>query len=437
MEYRINSARKFRGRWEAGGDKSLTHRAFLFNALAEGEAVISNTSGGDDCARTRIIVEKLGAEVTAEGRHQWRVRGCAGNFKAVDEVFDCGNSGTTMRLVAGLLSSQRHSYELDGDESLRSRPMERIKIPLELLGAKVELAEGGMPPFKIQGGRLKAGEYESPVASAQVKSAFLLGAIRAQGDSAFHEPALSRDHSERILGSMGIEMTQDLDGWLRLSGPQLPKAKNFLVPGDISSSAFLLAAGLLIEGSNVIVKNVGVNPTRTGLLKVVERMGGKIAVYHPREELGEPVADLLSQFSALQGVELMPDEVPSLIDEIPILAALACQAESASEFHGLADLRHKESDRLEGCRLMLEAFGADASIMGDTLRVEGRAGLKGCEFDPKGDHRMAMAASVLALIAKGESRILNTECVATSFPEFPSIVRRMSVNALENVEVTS
>lgn len=405
--------------------------------MAEGEALISNASGGDDCARTRIIVEMLGAEVTANGRHQWRVRGCAGSFKAVDEVFDCGNSGTTMRLTAGLLASQAHSYELDGDESLRGRPMERIKAPLELLGAKVELADGGKPPFKIHGGGLKAGKYESPVASAQVKSAFLLGALRAQGDSSFREPALSRDHSERILGSMGVKMTQDLDGWLHISGPQLPMAKSIIVPGDISSSAFLLAAGLLIEGSNVVVKNVGVNPTRTGLLKVVERMGGKIAVYHPREELGEPVADLLAQFSVLKGVELLPEEIPSLIDEIPILAALASQAETASEFHGLAELRHKESDRLEACQRMLEAFGTESSVLGDTLRIEGRARLRSCEFDPIGDHRMAMAATILALCAKGESRILNTDCVATSFPEFPSIIRRMSVNALESVEVSS
>jgi len=437
LEYRIKTARKFRGRWEAGGDKSLTHRAFLFNALAEGEAVISNASGGDDCARTRVIVEQLGAEVSADGRHQWRIRGCAGKFNKIEDVLDCGNSGTTMRLLAGLLASQVHNYELDGDESLRNRPMERIKLPLEILDAKVELADGGKPPLKIQGGRLKAGEYKSPVASAQVKSAFLLGAVRAHGDSAFREPALSRDHSERILGSMGIEMTQDLDGWLRISGPQLPKAKSFMVPGDISSSAFLLAAGLLIERSNVVVKNVGVNPTRTGLLNVVERMGGKIAVYHPREELGEPVADLLAQYSTLEGVELLPEDLPSMIDEIPILAALASQAESASEFHGLAELRHKESDRLEGCRRMLEAFGAESSVLGDTLRVEGRASLRGCEFDPKGDHRMAMAAAVLALCAKGESRIVNADCVATSFPEFPSIIRRMSVNALESVEVSA
>ncbi len=434
MEYRIKQAGKFRGRWDATGDKSLTHRAFLFGALAEGEALIKNASPGDDCARTRIIMEQLGAEISSEGRGSWRIKGCAGVFRPVEETLDCGNSGTTMRLVAGLLASQPHPYRLDGDDSLRGRPMERIKLPLEALGAKVELSEGGKPPFEVRGGALQGCRYESPVASAQVKSAFLLGAMRARGESSFREPGLSRDHSERILGSMGVELTQDLDGWLTVSGGQIPRAQSFTVPGDISSASFLLAAGLLVEGANVVVKNVGVNPTRTGLLSIVERMGGKIGVYHPRDELGEPVGDLISQDSSLNGVELLPEEVPSLIDEIPILAALASQAESASEFHGLAELRHKESDRLAGCLRMLEAFGAEASVLGDTLRVEGRSNLRGCEFDPKGDHRMAMAATVLALVARGESRILGTECVATSFPEFPSLVKRLSTGALEVVE---
>jgi len=272
------------------------------------------------------------------------------------------------------------------------------------------------------------------VASAQVKSAFILGALRARGRSAFREPILSRDHSERMLGSMGIEMTRDAEGWIRLEGPQLPKARDFNVPGDISSAAFLLAAAILIEGASVVAKNVSVNPSRTGILTLIERMGGKIASFHPREELGEPVADLLAQYSPLRGVQILPEEVPALIDEIPILAALACQATSSSEFHGLGELRHKESDRLEGCRRMLEAFGAEASILGDTLRIEGGANLRGCEFDPKGDHRMAMAASILALLARGQSRILHTECVTTSFPDFPGLIRRFSDKALETVE---
>ena len=402
--------------------------------MAEGEAQVTNASSGDDCRRTRIIMEQLGAEFESIGRNSWKILGCGGNYPKLDETLDAGNSGTTLRLLAGLLAGKVNSYRLDGDDSLRLRPMKRIKTPLEALGAKVELAEQDHPPLTVQGGSLQSCEYESSVASAQVKSAFLLAAMNAKGESAYREPALSRDHSERMLGSMGVEMTIDSENWLRIMGPQIPRATNFEVPGDISSSAFILAAALLIEGANVVVKKVGVNPTRTGFLRVVEGMGGKIASYHPREELGEPVADLLARYSLLEGVELLPEDVPSLIDEIPVLAVLASQAKGPSEFHGLGELRHKESDRLAACLRMLESFGADASVLGDTLRIEGGARLRSCEFDPEGDHRMAMAATLLALVARGESRILGTDCVETSFPEFPTLLKRMSQGALEIIE---
>jgi len=431
VEYRVRQAGKFRGRWAAGGDKSLTHRAFIFNAMAEGEARVENASSGDDCRRTRLMLERLGVEFEGEGRKGWRIQGSSSRFRAVDSALDAGNSGTTLRLMAGLLASCPGIHRLDGDSSLRKRPMERIKHPLEALGARVGLSEGGVPPLTVEGGPLTACDYESPVASAQVKSAFLLAAMKASGASSYREPCLSRDHSERMLGSMGIEMTRDQDGLLRLSGPQTPRARDFIVPGDISSAAFPLAAALLIEGSNFIVKKVGVNPTRTGWLRAVARMGGKIASYHPAEALGEPVADLLARHSELRGLQLADEEIPSLIDEIPVLAVLASQAVGPSEFHGLAELRHKESDRLEACRRMLEAFGAKASVLGDSLLVEGKSRLRACEFDPEGDHRMAMAATIMALVAKGESRILGADCVETSFPEFPFLIRRMSQGALE------
>ena len=434
MAYAIRPAKKFRGRWQAAGDKSLTHRAFLFNALAEGDGEIRNANSGEDCGRTRKILEQLGVAVEPMEKRAWRVTGRAGLFREPEGTLDAGNSGTTMRLLAGALASQPFASTLDGDESLRRRPMNRIKAPLEALGARVETADGGLPPITVHGGELSGCEYESPVASAQVKSAFLLGALRARGESAFREPYPSRDHTELMLARMGAEIVRDADGWIRLSGRQSLSALSVEIPGDISSAAFLVAAGLLVENSNVLVKKVGVNPSRIGFLNAVERMGGRFALYHPHEAGGEPVADLLAQHSKLRGITVEADEVPSLIDEIPILAALAARADGESRFSGLGELRVKESDRLERTVAMLTAFGGKARAVEDVLIVQGGRRLHGAEFDAGGDHRLAMAASVLALVARGESRILGTECVATSFPEFPALVRRFSDGALSSAE---
>ncbi|MCB9515145.1 MAG: 3-phosphoshikimate 1-carboxyvinyltransferase [Candidatus Latescibacteria bacterium] len=432
MSYRIRPAKKFRGRWQAAGDKSLTHRAFLFNALGEGEAVLRGLNAGEDCARSRVLVEALGARVEpVEGeKGAWRITGRGGRFRAPDGTLDAGNSGTTLRLACGLLAAQAFASTLDGDDTLRRRPMARIQAPLAALGATVTLTNGGTAPVTVQGGALAGCDYVSPVASAQVKSAFLLAALQAEGASSFREPVLSRDHSERLLRRMGAEIVTDGDGRLRLSGPQSLRCVSLDVPGDISSAAFLIAAGVLVEGGNVLIKNLGVNPTRTGFLDVLERMGGRFALYHPREEAGEPVADLLAQHSALEAVEVAPDEVPRLVDEIPILAVLAARAQGKSRFHGLGELRVKESDRLAQTASLLEAFGAKARVVDDTLEVEGGARLKGAEVDAAGDHRIAMAASVLGLLCRGDSRVNGTACVATSFPEFPGLLRRFSDGAL-------
>ncbi len=433
MEYRIRPASKFRGRWRAAGDKSLTHRAFILNAMAEGVGAVRNANGGEDCARTRDILQALGARIEQPEKGVWRVEGRGGTFRAPEEVLDAGNSGTTMRLLAGLLAGQPFTAVLDGDDSLRNRPMERIKAPLEALGAAVETGAGGRPPLTVRGAPLVGCRYVSPVASAQVKSAFLLAALGAEGESAFREPRRSRDHSERMLDRMGAELSEDEEGWICLTGPCALRAVDVNVPGDISSAAFLIAAGILVEKGNVLVKGLGVNPTRTGLLAVLERMGGRFALYHPREEAGEPVADLLAQYSRLQATEIRPEEVPSLVDEIPVLAVLAACANGESRFHGLAELRVKESDRLERTAALLTAYGADADVEGDTLRIRGGRPLRGTEFSSGGDHRLGMAATVAALVAQGESRVTDTGCIATSFPEFASLVRRFSAGALETI----
>lgn len=432
MSYRIRPAHKFRGRWLAAGDKSITHRAWLFNALAKGEALIEGANAGEDCAKSRALAVALGAQVEAvgEGKRSWRLVGRGGRFRAPDGAIDAGNSGTTLRLACGLLAAQDFTVTLDGDASLRRRPMGRIQAPLAALGATLTLSPEGTAPVTLSGGRLRGCAFASPVASAQVKSAFLLAALQAEGESSFSEPLPSRDHSERLLARMGAAISQDGDGTLRLVGPQALRAVSLQVPGDLSAAAFLIAAALLVEGGSVLIKNLGVNPTRTGFLDIVARMGGRFALYHPRLEGGEPVADLLVQYSPLQATTIRPEELPRLVDEIPILAVLAARATGESRFCGLAELRVKESDRLAATAAMLAAFGADAQVEGEDLRIAGSAVLRGSEFAAGGDHRLAMAASVLALVGRGESRITGTACVATSFPEFPGLLRRFSDGAL-------
>lgn len=432
MYYRVHKAKKCRGRWQASGDKSLTHRAFLLNAMAEGVAEIRNANAGEDCERTRHLLEALGVRMDAlEEKHSWRIEGCAGKFRAPEEVLDAGNSGTTIRLLSGLLASQAFESRLDGDESLRNRPMVRIQQPLEALGAKVHLPDSGTPPFVISGASLQACDYESHVSSAQVKSAFLLAAMRAEGESRFREPVLSRDHTERMLQSMGVQLHRDAEHRIRITGPQLPVCVSLRIPGDVSSVAFLAAAATLVEGGSIVVKGLSTNPSRTGMLSVLERMGGRFAFYHPGESAGEPFADILIQHASLKATEISAGEIPSLIDEVPVIAALASRALGETRIHGLGELRFKESDRLEKTLSMLQAFHAKARVEGDSLFIEGPSNLQGCEFDSEGDHRMAMAASVMALLAKGETRIHGVESVKTSFPEFPGLIRRFTNRALE------
>lgn len=433
MSYLIRPAKKLRGRWLAAGDKSITHRAFLCNALGEGEAVLRGTNAGADCARSRALVESIGARIeplAGEERTSWRLVGRGGRFRAPTETLDAGNSGTTLRLACGLLAAQDFAVTLDGDESLRRRPMARIQAPLAALGASLILSPAGTAPLTLQGGPLAGCDWTSPIASAQVKSAFLLAALQAQGRSSYREPLLSRDHSERLLARMGARLGRDGEGVLHLEGPQPLRCVSLQVPGDLSSAAFLIAAALLVEGGSVLIKNLGVNPTRTGFLDAIQRMGGRFALYHPREEGGEPVADLLAQHSVLRATEIRPEELPRLIDEIPILAALAARATGESRFRGLAELRVKESDRLAATAALLTAFGAAARVEGDDLVIAGGGTLRGVECDAAGDHRLAMTAAVLGLVARGETRVRDTACVATSFPEFPGLLRRFSDGAL-------
>jgi len=429
MDYRIRPARRFRGRWQAAGDKSITHRALLFGALAEGDTELANANRGLDCARTRALVEALGVAVADLGPGKLRLTGRGGRFRAPEGPLEAGGSATTMRLAAGLLAAQPFETILDGDASLRRRPMARVADILAALGARVEAADGGTPPMRVRGGALRGGAATSPVASGQLKTAFLLAALQAEGESRFSEPGPSRDHGERLLARMGADIARDGEA-LVLTGPQALRGAALTIPGDLSAAAFLLAAAVLVEGGSVVARGVGVNPTRDGFLRVLERMGGRLAVFHPREAAGEPVADLLAQHSPLRAVEVGPEEVPSLIDELPLLGLLAARAAGTSRFRGLGELRVKESDRLAGTADLIAAFGGRARVEDDGLVVEGGCPLRGAEIDPRGDHRLAMAAAVMGMAVRGETVVRGAECVADSFPEFPALARRFSGGAL-------
>ncbi len=415
--------RPLRGELTVPGDKSISHRALILAAMAERSSSVLNLAPGADVRSTWKCLERLGtrikgttARVTVEGGG-WR------GFKNPDRPLDAGNSGTTMRLLMGVLAGNAVKATLTGDESLSRRPMARVAEPLRRMGASILLSEGDRAPVTVGGGALKGIDYASPVASAQVKSAVLLAGLLATGDTSVTEPVLSRDHTERILPLFGIEvrrrgLTASVTGGLHLGAARVE------VPGDASSAAFWAVAAALVPESELLLPGVGVNPTRIGFLTVLERMGASFE-RRPAESScgGEPVADLLFKTSGLKAADIAAAEVPGLIDEVPILAVAATQARGVSRFRGLGELRHKESDRLEAMARLLRLFGASAEVAGDDLLIEGPRPLKGVRTSAGGDHRIAMAALVAGLAADGETTVEDGDCTAVSYPNFPEQLR--------------
>jgi 3-phosphoshikimate 1-carboxyvinyltransferase len=432
MRIRVRRARRLTGRVAVPGDKSISHRAALFGALASGRTEITGFLEGEDCLATLKAVRALGAEVTRKGPGHYLVDGSGvDGLTEPDNVIDCGNSGTTARLLVGVLAGQPFWTVLTGDESLRSRPMDRVAEPLRRMGATVVgRREGSRLPLAVRGARpLKALTYASPVASAQVKTALLLAGLWADGPVTVREPTQSRDHTERMLGGFGARLTVGPEGITLTPGAHL-SGQPVAVPGDISSAAFILVAAAVAPEAEVTVFQVGTNPTRTGVLEVLRAMGAQIQFVTGQSVTGghaaEPFADLVVRGGALQGTEIGGALVPRLIDEVPILAVAACLADGPTEIRDAAELRVKESDRIRAVATELGRLGARVTERPDGLRIEGGARLRGAVVQSGGDHRMAMALVVAGLLADGETVVEDTECIATSFPGFLNAVNDLA-----------
>ena len=421
----VDPAKSISGGLEPPGDKSISHRYALLAALAQGTSELRHFSSAADCQSTLECVRALGAEVKRE-KATVRVtgqgpRGLRGGKRALD----AGNSGTTMRLLAGILSGQKFTSTLTGDASLRRRPMRRVVEPLRQMGAEIRAREDNFAPLEIHGRDLRAIEYTTPVASAQVKSAVLLAGLFAEGTTSVTEPARTRDHTELALEAFGATVEKNgrrvsVQGLVRGNGGGRLEARQLDVPGDLSSALFFIAAALLLPESNLLIHNVGLNPTRTAVLDLLVSMGGAVRIISPRVANGEITGDLVVRSSELKGGVIEGESVPLLIDELPMLAALGAFTEQGIEIRDAKELRVKESDRIAALAENLKRMGARVEERPDGLRVEGRAagGLRGAEIEPHGDHRIAMAFAVVGLAAKGPTRIRDADCVGVSYPEF-------------------
>lgn len=416
------------------GDKSVGHRALMFAALCEGVTEVENLPDGEDNHSTRAVLRALGVHIEEPSPGVARVTGRgAQGLLTPSAPLDCGNSGTTMRLMTGLLAGQGIEATLIGDESLTRRPMARVTQPLSLMGFEVEAeGEGERPPIRVAGTAHVPGgmQYESPVASAQVKSALLLASLRCNEDIVVSEPGPSRDHTERLLRYLGFRVEgsgnyhrPDGQGaYVRLYSPKgrVPKARPVVVPGDISSAAFFLVAAALVPDSDLTLKAVSINPTRTGIVDALERFGVRVNVTNRQVVAGnEPVADMVvAGGAALHGAILEGDLVPRAIDELPVLAVLAAAADGETVIRDAAELRVKESDRIESTARLLRALGAEVEERADGMRVVGPTAFKAFTFDAGGDHRLAMAAAVAALVADGPCEIQGAGACAVSYPGF-------------------
>ena len=426
MDRIIMPAVSVKGEITVPGDKSISHRAVMFGAIAEGDTRISNYLMSADCLSTISCFEKLGIRFTMEeSSNSVTVHGKGlQGLSAPSEVLYTGNSGTTTRLITGILAGQNFGAVLDGDASIRRRPMKRIIDPLRRMGAGIESEKGNdCAPLRITPAPLHGIDYLSPTASAQVKSCILLAGLYAEGKTSVTERALSRNHTELMLSGFGARISSEKtpDGWKASIDPGVPlHACDLCVPGDISSAAYFMAAALILPGSELMIRNVGVNPSRCGILEAVRQMGGRIRVLDRRTQGGEDAADLLVSSSGLHGIEIGGELIPALIDEIPILAVLAAFADGTTVIRDAAELRVKESDRIETTTRALRAMGARVTPSPDGMIIEGGAPLKGSVIDSCLDHRIAMSMAVAALAAEGPVTIKDADCVGISYPSFYS-----------------
>ena len=420
VERIISRPASLKGEIAVPGDKSISHRALILNAMASGTARVTGLSNGEDVMSTMACLRGLGVEIT-EGAHpgEYHVTGRGPVLQEPGDILDAGNSGTSMRLLSGLLATQPFMSVLTGDASLRTRPMRRIVDPLQRMGAQVlARQDGNLAPLVINGGSLSGIEYDLPVASAQVKSCIMLAGLAAEGDTLIHQPALSRDHTERMVSAMGVRVEEEgLDLFLQ---PGALRALDISVPGDISSAAFWIVAGLCHADSSVIVRSVGLNPSRTGILDALQAMGAgnSLQLINERIEGGEPVADVQVTPGQLRGTEIAGEMIPRLLDEVPILAVAACFAEGETVIRDAAELRVKESDRIATTVEELSRLGADIEAREDGMAIRGTGRLVGAACQSHGDHRLAMALAVCGLLAEGDITVQGASDASISYPPF-------------------
>ncbi len=417
-------SRPLRGELEAPGDKSIGHRAVIMGSVARGETRITNMPAGADNSSTVAAFRRMGVRFRRESDSLCIEGGGWDGLQAPPETIDCGNSGTTMRLLTGLLAGRPFDVRLDGDGSLRSRPMKRVIEPLARMGAQVT-GQDGRAPLEIHGRPLQGIEYASPVASAQVKSAVLLAGLQARGGTRFEEPYRSRDHTEIMARGFGASV-ESAGPRVMVQGGQELSGTRLRVPGDVSSAAFIAVAAATIPGSDVVIRAVGCNPTRSGVVEVLRAMGADIEMTRPWDEAGEPVADFRVRGGALQGTEVQPELAPRTIDEYPVLFVAAALAKGSTLFREVGELRFKESDRIATMSLELSKMGVRTEVRGDDVTVEGAGELKSASVESHGDHRVAMALAVAGLSTRGGIALSNEECVKVSFPGFFESLGRIS-----------
>ncbi len=418
MDLKIIPCRKISGEIAVPADKSISHRAIMLSSLSDGACNISNLLESDDCLRTVECFRAMGVPIEKK-KDSYLVhgRGLKG-LSAPRDILYVGNSGTSIRLLLGILAGQDFVSTITGDDSIKQRPMKRVVAPLRMMGANIRgKDDGNFAPLEIKGSALSAIEYDLPVASAQIKSALMLASLFASGHTRITEPAASRDHTERMFSCFGISYSKE-GNTISMAAPRHIDPMDISIPGDISSAAFFIVAALIVPGSSLIIKDVGLNPTRTGLLDVLLSMGARISIQDKRELFGEPRGDIRAEHSSLRGVNIGGDMIPRIIDEIPVLGVAAAYASGTTTISDAQELKVKESDRINTTAAELRKMGVSVEDKEDGFIIEGGRTLKGAVTDSHGDHRIAMSLAVAALAAEGGTSVQNCDCINTSFPGF-------------------
>lgn len=426
MELVLEKINKLRGNIYVPGDKSISHRSLILGSIAQGETRIYNFLNSLDCLKTLECMQALGVKIELDENNSVKIKGKGlYGLQEAKGILDVGNSGTTIRLLTGLLGGQSFYSVLSGDDSIRRRPMKRVIEPLRLMGADIwGRKDGQFAPLSIRGNKLNPLHYTLPVASAQVKTALLLAGLYTIGETVVKEPLPTRDHTERMLEIMQADIKISPPEIKVMGGKEL-KGTDIFVPGDISSAAYFIAAASILKDSQIIIKQVGINPTRTGIIEILKKMGAKINILNYRIKSNEPRADLMIEYSKLKGVEIKKENVPFLIDELPLIAVMATQAQGKTVVSGAKELRVKETDRIRAIVSELKKMGADIEEREDGFAVNGPTRLQGAVCESYNDHRIAMSLAVAALLAEGKTVIKNSECIYISFPEFEKTLQKL------------